>query len=44
MVADLVGGKIWFESAENQGTTFYASLPLTGMSKKHGDRKLEIVK
>jgi two-component system sensor histidine kinase VicK len=44
MVADLVGGKIWFESVENHGSTFYASLPLTGMSKKHGDRKLEIVK
>jgi len=43
MIADLVGGKIWFESIEDQGTTFFASLPLAGMQKRDGDRHLEAV-
>ncbi|MDO8493381.1 MAG: PAS domain-containing sensor histidine kinase, partial [bacterium] len=33
---DKVGGKIWFESKENQGTTFHVSIPLTGMKKRAG--------
>ena len=33
-VVEAVGGKVWFESTEGQGTVFYVSLPAGGMRKK----------
>jgi signal transduction histidine kinase len=35
------GGKIWFKSKENEGSTFYVSIPLEGMKKKEGSKRLE---
>jgi len=37
-VLDQTGGKIWFESVENKGITFYVTLPLTGMKNKEGSK------
>lgn len=34
-------GKVWFVSKENQGTTFYVTLPLSGMQKKEGSKALD---
>lgn len=34
------GGLITFESEENKGTTFFVSLPVDGMKKKEGGKKL----
>lgn len=38
-----VGGKIWFSSKENVGTTFFITLPLTGMKSKVGASKIGAV-
>jgi len=39
-IIDQIGGQIWFESQEGKGTTFFVVIPLTGMKKKAGSKKL----
>ena len=39
-IVDQSGGKVWFESAENKGTVFYVTIPITGMKKKEGTKEL----
>jgi signal transduction histidine kinase len=40
LVIEASNGKIWFESKENEGTTFFVNLPLSGSIAKTGDVKL----
>ncbi len=39
-IIDRSGGKIWFESEENVGTTFFISFPISGMKSKLGKKSL----
>lgn len=36
-IVEMMGGKIWFKSEENKGTTFYVSVPIAGTAKKEGE-------
>jgi len=39
-VVEKSGGRIWFKSEENVGTTFFVELPLAGMSALQGSKDL----
>lgn len=39
-VVELADGKVWFESEEGKGTTFFIELPFSGMRAKEGTSHL----
>ena len=41
LILSKVGGKVWFRSMENIGSTFYVAFPKQGMQKKEGRTVLE---
>jgi PAS domain S-box-containing protein len=42
VLVDNLGGEVWFKSIKNKGTTFFVSLPRSGLERKSGQFTLEI--
>jgi len=40
MIVENSGGRIWFKSAQGEGTVFYVALPTKGMVEKQGSKTL----
>lgn len=40
MIVESSGGRIWFDSKENEGTVFFVTIPVKGMPKKEGTKTL----
>lgn len=39
-IVEKSGGRIWFESKEGEGTTFFVAIPLEGMKEREGSKRL----
>jgi PAS domain S-box-containing protein len=42
MIIESSGGKLWFDSVEDKGTSFYISIPISGMKKKEGEKGVAV--
>lgn len=42
LIVNTYKGRMWFESVENKGSTFYFTIPLQGMADKTGEVELAI--
>jgi signal transduction histidine kinase len=41
-ILEQIGGKIWFETEENKGSTFFVMLPREGMKERKGEKSLVV--